>query len=86
MKQFLLTMAGVFAGLVLFFVLIPFLVIGSMIGAASKPKDTTPAQAVLELDLRGGLTDQDPHNPFAALSGPGMSVVSVIETLRQAAQ
>jgi len=84
MKQFLLTMAGVFAGLVLFFVLIPFLVIGSMIGAASKPKDTTPAQAVLELDLRGGLTDQDPHNPFAAFAGPGMSVVSVIETLRHA--
>ncbi len=84
MKQFLLTMAGVFAGLVLFFVLIPFLVIGSMIGAASKPKDTTPAQAVLELDLRGGLTDQDPHNPFAAFSGPGMSVVSVVETLRHA--
>ncbi len=84
MKQFLLTMAGVFAGLVLFFVLIPFLVIGSIVGAASKPKDTTPAQAVLELDLRGGLTDQVPHNPFAAFSGPGMSVISVIETLRHA--
>ncbi|HRD28066.1 MAG TPA: signal peptide peptidase SppA [Caulobacter sp.] len=84
MKQFLLTMAGVFAGLVLFFVLIPFLVIGSMIGAASAPKDTTPAQAVLELDLRGGITDQDPHNPFAAFGGSGLSVVSVIETLRHA--
>ncbi|MDO8294836.1 MAG: signal peptide peptidase SppA [Caulobacter sp.] len=84
MKQFLLTMAGVFAGLVLFFVLIPFLVIGSMIGAASKPRDTTPAQAVLELDLRGGLTDQDPQNPFAAFGGSGLSVVSVIETLRHA--
>lgn len=84
MKQFLLTMAGVFAGLVLFFVLIPFLVIGSMIGAASKPKDTTPAQAVLELDLRGGLTDQEPQNPFAAFGGSGLSVVSVIETLRHA--
>lgn len=84
MKQFLLTMAGVFAGLVLFFVLIPVLVIGSMIGAASNPKDTTPSRAVLELDLRGGLTDQDSQNPFAAFGGSGLSVVSVIETLRHA--
>ncbi|MDP1632180.1 MAG: signal peptide peptidase SppA [Caulobacter sp.] len=84
MKQFLLTMAGVFAGLVLFFVLIPFLVIGSMIGAASKPRDTTPAAAVLQLDLRGGLTDQDPQNPFAAFSGSGRSVMSVIQALRHA--
>ena len=84
MKQFLLTMAGVFAGLVLFFVLIPFLVIGSIVGAASKPKDTTPAQAVLELDLRGGMPDQDPQNPFAAFGGSGLSVISVIETLRHA--
>ena len=84
MKQFLLTMAGVFAGLFLFFVLVPFLVIGSIIGAASNPKDTTPAQAVLELDLRDGLTDQDPQNPFAVFSGPGMSVVSVIEAMRHA--
>ncbi|MBI5939940.1 MAG: signal peptide peptidase SppA [Caulobacterales bacterium] len=84
MKQFLLTMAGVFAGLFLFFVLIPFLLIGSLIGMASNPKDTTPAQAVLELDLRDGLTDQDPRNPFAAFGGPGMSVVSVIEAMRHA--
>jgi protease-4 len=84
MKQFLLTMAGVFAGLVLFFVLIPFLVIGSLVGAASKPKDTTPAQAVLELDLRGGMTDQDPQNPFAAFGGSGLSVVSVVEAMRHA--
>ncbi|MDP1738230.1 MAG: signal peptide peptidase SppA [Caulobacter sp.] len=84
MKQFLLTMAGVFAGLVLFFVLIPFLIIGSIIGAASNPKDATPAQAVLELDLRDGLPDQDPQNPFAAFGGSGLSVISVIETLRHA--
>ena len=84
MKQFLLTMAGVFAGLVLFFVVIPLLVIGSLVGAASKPKDTTPAQAVLELDLRGGMTDQDPQNPFAAFSGSGLSVVSVAEAMRHA--
>ncbi|MES2033011.1 MAG: signal peptide peptidase SppA [Pseudomonadota bacterium] len=85
MKQFFLTMAGVFAGLLLFFVLIPFLVIASFIGAASKPKDTTPAQAVLQLDLRGGMSDQEPQNPFAAFGGgSGLSVISVVETLRHA--
>jgi len=34
MKQFLLTMAGVFAGLVLFFVGIPILIIGAVASAA----------------------------------------------------
>ena len=84
MKQFFLTMAGVFAGLLLFFVVIPFLLIVSLIGAASKPKDTTPAQAVLQLDLRDGMTDQEAQNPFAAFGGSGLSVISVVETLRHA--
>lgn len=85
MKQFFLTMAGVFAGLLLFFVVIPFLLIAILIGAASKPKDTMPAQAVLQLDLRDGMTDQELQNPFAVFGGsPGMSVISVIETLRHA--
>ena len=39
MKQFLLTMAGVFAGLVLFFVGVPFILIGMVAGAA-KPTPT----------------------------------------------
>jgi protease-4 len=84
MKQFFLTMAGVFAGLVVFFVLIPFLLIGSLIGMASKPKDVTPAAAVLQLDLRDGMTDQDSQSPFAAFGGSGLSVMSVIQTLRHA--
>jgi len=85
MKQFFLTMAGVFAGLLLFFVLIPFLVIVSIVGAASKPQDSTPARAVLQLDLRDGMTDQELQNPFAAFGGAsGMSVISVVEALRHA--
>jgi protease-4 len=83
MKQFLLTMAGVFAGLLVFFVVIPFLLIMSIV-ASAQPKDTTPSAAVLQLDLRDGLTDQDPHNPFAMFGGSGMSVISVIEALKHA--
>ncbi|HRD46155.1 MAG TPA: signal peptide peptidase SppA [Caulobacter sp.] len=83
MKQFFLTMAGVFAGLFVFFVVVPFILIMSIV-ASAQPKDTTPAVAVLQLDLREGLTDQDPENPFAMFGGSGMSVISVIEALRHA--
>ncbi|MFY0400745.1 signal peptide peptidase SppA [Brevundimonas naejangsanensis] len=85
MKQFFLTMLGVFAGLVAFFVVLPVvaLIFFAMAAGASKP--STPAHTVLELDLRSGLTDQTPTNPFAAFSGPSLSVVQVVDVLAQAA-
>lgn len=83
MKQFLLTMAGVFAGLTLFVVGVPFMLIVIAAGAAQPA--TLPGQAVLELDLREGLSDQEAQNPFAAFGGGGeLSVISVVETLRRA--
>jgi len=82
MKQFLITTAGVFAGLVLFLVGVPFLLIVAAANAAKPPP--TPAHAVLQLDLRSPLTDQDPVNPFASLGRRSMSVMSVIETLDRA--
>ncbi|WP_421738931.1 signal peptide peptidase SppA [Caulobacter sp.] len=82
MKQFFLTVAGVFVGLVLFVVGVPFLLIVMAAGAA-RPAPI-PAHSVLALDLRRGLTDQEAQNPFAAFSGGGNSVMSVIETLRRA--
>ncbi|MDF2900614.1 MAG: signal peptide peptidase SppA, type [Phenylobacterium sp.] len=82
MKQFLITTAGVFAGLVLFLVGVPFLLIVMAAGAA-KPAPT-PSHAVLQLDLRDPLTDQDPVNPFASIGRRSMSVMSVIETLDRA--
>ena len=42
MKQFLLTMAGVFAGLVLFFIGVPFLLL-TMIAGAARPAPTPGA-------------------------------------------
>ena len=82
MKQFFLTMAGVFAGLVLFLVGVPFLLVVMAAGAARPP--ATPAQTVLALDLRDPLSDQEPQNPLAAFGRRSMSVMSVIETLRRA--
>jgi protease-4 len=83
MKQFLMTVAGVFVGLLLFVVGVPFLLIVMAAGAA-RPAPV-PAHTVLNLDLRGGLTDQTSQNPFAAFGGGGgLSVMSVSETLRRA--
>jgi protease-4 len=83
MKQFLLTMAGVFAGLVLFFVVIPLFFIMAIASAASHKTDL-PGKVVLELDLRTKLSDQPSANPFAAFSGGGDSVMGIIQTLRRA--
>lgn len=82
MKQFFLTVAGVFVGLLLFVVGVPFLLIVMAAGAA-RPAPV-PTHTVLQLDLRGGLSDQAPQNPFAAFGGGGSSVMSIIETLRRA--
>lgn len=84
MKQFFLTVAGVFAGLFLFLVVVPFVLIAVAISTASS-KEPTPSHAVLELDLRDGLTDQTPTNPFAVFGGSGLSTLQVVDTLAQAA-
>ena len=84
MKQFFLTVAGVFAGLFLFLVVVPFVLIAVAISSASS-KEPTPSHAVLELDLRDGLTDQTPTNPFALFGGSGLSTLQVVDTLAQAA-
>jgi protease-4 len=77
-------MAGVFAGLFLFLFVMPIILIVGLVGAASNSEPTTPPAAVLELDLRTGLSDQDPQNPFALFGGGGHSVISVIEKLKAA--
>jgi protease-4 len=83
MKQFFLTMAGVFAGLLLFFVVIP-IVFMTIVVASVSSKEPTPAQTVLELDLRDGLTDQAPTNAFAVFGGGGLSTMQIVDTLAQA--
>ncbi|MBC7767588.1 MAG: signal peptide peptidase SppA [Phycisphaerales bacterium] len=67
MKQFLITVAGVIVGSLLFCILGFFMLVG-MIGAASAPP-AQPGHIVLSLDLREPMTDQRPSNPFAALGG-----------------
>jgi len=83
MKQFFLTVLGVFAGLFLFLVVVPFILIAVAISSASS-KEPTPANTVLELDLRDGITDQAATNPFAVFGGGGLSTLQVVDVLAQA--
>lgn len=82
MKQFLITAAGVFAGLMIFLIGVPFVLI--MTAASAAGPEPTPARAVIALDLRDPLTDQSPQSPFADLTRRGHSVMSIIESLRRA--
>jgi protease-4 len=82
MKQFLITAAGVFAGLLIFLVGVPFVLI-SMAASAAGPAPL-PARAVLELDLREQLSDQSPQSALAGFARRGNSVMSIIEGLRRA--
>ena len=80
MKQFLLTLAGVVVGMAIFFIGLPFLII---VAALSVHKPVSKA-AVLELDLRRSLSDQDSQSPLAAFNSRSLSVMSIVETLRHA--
>jgi len=82
MKQFLITAAGVFAGLMIFLVGVPVVLL-AMAASAARPA-AVPARAVLELDLRDPLTDQSPQNPLSGFGHRANSVMSIIETLRRA--
>ena len=83
MKQFLLTVAGVFVGLLLFAVVVPALLIAVVV-SGSRPAPL-PAHAVLSLDLRSGMTDQEPQDGLAIFGGRQPSVMGIEETLRRAA-
>ncbi|MDB5431429.1 MAG: signal peptide peptidase SppA, type [Caulobacter sp.] len=83
MKQFLLTVAGVFVGLMLFFVVVPFIFIIAIASSAAAKSDI-PSKVVLQLDLRTKLTDQSSGNPFAAFRGSTDSVMGIVTTLREA--
>jgi protease-4 len=83
MKQFLLTIAGVFVGLMLFMVVLPITLIGILV-ANSHPAPVAGKQ-VLTLDLRGGLTDQEPQDGLAIFGGHNLSVMGIEDGLRRAA-
>ncbi|MBV9997134.1 MAG: signal peptide peptidase SppA [Caulobacteraceae bacterium] len=83
MKQFLITVAGVFVGLLLFAILVPAALVGLAV-AASRPA-ALPARTVLALDLRNPLTDQEPQGGRALFAPAGQSVIGIETALARAA-
>lgn len=82
MKQFVVTVAGVFVGLLLFFVGLPLVAV-ALIANAARPAAAPPV-TVIGLDLRGALPDQDPPSTLAALRERAPSVLAIEQTLRRA--
>lgn len=80
MKQFLLTMAGVVAGLMIFCIGLPLLLI---LSAISTPKPVAQS-TVLELDLRKSFNDQDVQSALSVLGRRALSTMSIIASLRHA--
>jgi len=65
-KQFLITVAGVLVGLVLFLFIGPILLLFMISSSMRGPPQ--PAHMVLSLDLREPMNDQRPDGPFGSLS------------------
>lgn len=82
MKQFLITVAAVVSAFVLFFIGLPFLLLVTL-AASTKPQ--TPSEVALSIDLREGLTDQSLDDPFAFITGEGLSTLEIVTTLHNAA-
>lgn len=82
MKQFFLTVLGVFTGLVLFLVVVPIALI-MMAAASAGAKPSVPRNTVLELDLRQGVSDSPSTNPLS-FGGAGLSVIEIVDGLAQA--
>jgi protease-4 len=82
MKQFLITAAGVFAGLMIFLVGVPFVLVSLALSAAGPTP--TPQRTVLELDLRDALTDQAPQSPLAGFGRNSLAVMTIVDGLRRA--
>lgn len=79
---FLARLKGIFnffASLIIFIVLL--MVIGGVIGAVNTPDQSVPKLSVLELDMRGSVTDTRSNNPFA---DDGLAVVDIVAALARA--
>jgi protease-4 len=84
MKQFFITLAGVFVGLLLFFIVVPLIAIG--IAAAAAAPQKTPNEAVLVLDLRGGLGEEGGAASLLPLANKSGVLPRTILTLHRAEQ
>jgi protease IV len=88
-KQFLITVAGVLVGLILFLIIAPMVIIGQVTNAlrdASAGPQPEKAAVVLSLDLRSGVADQPDPSPFAAFGDGGVNTLDIVRKLDAAAR
>jgi hypothetical protein len=68
----ILTVLGVFTGLILFVVVIPVVLLTVAIAGKLVLKPATPRQCGAGTGPAGGISDQPSTNPFAAFGGSGL--------------
>jgi protease-4 len=86
MRQFIITIAGVLVGLLLFTVVAAIWLVTSIAGAlnhASSQTAPTPAEVVLQLDLRETIPDQ--RGGAGLLFGGGLNTIEIVRKLDAAA-
>jgi protease IV len=83
-KQFLITVAGVLVGLILFLVVAPIVLISS-IASTARDSQTPKGNVVLALDMREPMSDQPSQSAFAGF-GERISTVEAVRKLNAAAQ
>ncbi len=82
MKQFLITLSAVIAGMIIVLVGLP---IALIVGLASSAQPHTTGDVVVSLDLREKMSDQGSNAPFDFLTGKSLSTLEVVTTLHKAA-
>ncbi len=82
MKTFLLSFAGGLLALILFFVVLPLMILFTV--ASGGQKEEVKGSIVLQLDLRGAYPDQAPTDGLGALFGQ-LSFVDILTKLHDAA-
>lgn len=82
MKRIIGTVFAVFLALVLFFVMLPVLILPVLVTGQKKPE--IPSLAVLELDLGGTFTDQPQGSSFDTGRASSASIIRVVEALARA--
>lgn len=87
MRQFLITVAGVLVGLILFLIVAPLVIIGQVSSALQEAAAGAQPQKdaiVLTVDLRNGLDDQPDLTGFAPFGGGELSTVEIVRKLQGA--
>jgi protease IV len=82
-KQFLITVAGVLVGLILFLVVAPIVLVSSLANSA-RDAQKPAGEVVLTLDLREGMGDQPSQAPLAGFGGANLSTIEVVRKLSAA--